>query len=106
MQIKIADDGAKFGFKAEEADEALAEIETLPGLKIRGFMTVPAIETDDKITRKYFRDMYRLYDKYKNEKSFDCLSMGMSGDFEIAVEEGATMIRVGSKIFGKRNYNI
>ena len=106
VQINIADDGAKFGFKAEETDEALAEIETLPGLKIRGFMTVPAIETDDKITRKYFRDMYRLYDKYKNEKSFDCLSMGMSGDFEIAVEEGATMIRVGSKIFGKRNYNI
>ena len=106
LQVNIAGDEAKFGFSVGETDEALGEIETLPGLKIRGFMTVPRVETDESITRKYFRDMYRLYDKYKNAKKFDCLSMGMSGDFEIAVEEGATMVRVGSKIFGKRNYNV
>ena len=106
LQINIADDGAKFGFSKEETDEALGEIETLPALNIRGFMTVPSVETDESVTRKYFRDMFSLYDKYKNAKNFDCLSMGMSGDFEIAVEEGATMVRVGSKIFGKRNYNI
>ena len=70
-------------------------------------MTVPAIETDAETTRGYFRKLRELYDDCRAKGySFDQLSMGMSGDYEIAVEEGATMVRVGSKIFGARNYNV
>lgn len=104
MQINIADDEAKFGFAKEETDEAIAEISALPSVKLSGLMTVPAIETDEKVTQKYFSEMYKLFDKYKGKYGLTELSMGMSADYEIAVREGATMVRVGSKIFGARNY--
>ena len=110
LQVNVARDGAKFGFDEDELERALAEISTLPGVKVRGLMTVPAIETDPETTRGYFKEMNRLFKAYKNTGysniSMDYLSMGMSGDFEIAVEEGANMVRVGSLIFGARNYNV
>ncbi len=109
LQVNIANDGAKFGFKKEMLEDVLGEISTLPAIKVKGLMTVPAIETDPDTTRKYFREMYQLFEKLKPKTggnvSMEQLSMGMSGDFEIAIEEGATMVRVGSCIFGARNYN-
>ena len=104
LQVNVAEDEAKFGIAEEELDGVLAEIVTLPGITVRGLMTVPAIETDPETTRGYFRKLRELFEKCKAKGyKFDQLSMGMSGDYEIAVEEGATMVRVGSKIFGARN---
>ncbi|MBQ3053332.1 MAG: YggS family pyridoxal phosphate-dependent enzyme [Clostridia bacterium] len=109
LQVNIAQDEAKFGFAPEMVDEALGEISTMEGIKVKGFMTVPAIETDKEITRKYFRKMRSFFESFQGKKysnvSMDCLSMGMSGDYDVAVEEGATMVRVGSLIFGARDYS-
>ena len=107
LQVNVACDEAKFGIAAEELFAVLDEIKNLPGIEVRGLMTVPAIETDFETTRGYFRKLRELFDRCNHKGfGFDCLSMGMSGDYEIAVEEGATMVRVGSKIFGARNYNV
>ncbi|MDP4118937.1 MAG: YggS family pyridoxal phosphate-dependent enzyme [Bacillota bacterium] len=110
IQVNVAHDEAKFGVEPNQLDDVLGEISTLENITVRGLMTVPAIETDINTTRRYFRALYNIFDKYKplpyDNVKMECLSMGMSGDFEIAIEEGATMVRVGSKIFGTRNYNV
>ena len=107
LQVNVACDDAKFGIATEELFDVLESIRDLPGIAVRGLMTVPAIETDSETTRGYFRKLRELFDECNAKGyNFDCLSMGMSGDYEIAVEEGATMVRVGSKIFGARNYNV
>lgn len=106
LQVNVAEDEAKFGLAAEELETVLEQVSELPGIKLKGLMTVPAIETDPETTRGYFRKLHELFEKYKEKYSLTELSMGMSGDYEIAVEEGATMVRVGSKIFGTRNYNV
>jgi len=106
LQVNIAEDEAKFGLEADMLEETLKQVSPLPGITVKGLMTVPAIETDAETTRGYFRKLRLLFEKYKEEYGLTELSMGMSGDYEIAVEEGATMVRVGSKIFGARNYNV
>lgn len=106
LQVNIADDDAKFGLRADELENTLKQVSKLPGVVLKGLMTVPAIETDRETTRSYFRSLHELFEKYREEYNLTELSMGMSGDYEIAVEEGATMVRVGSKIFGARNYNV
>lgn len=112
LEVNIGRDAAKFGFMPEETPEALAEIAEMQGIVPRGLMTVPPL-TDDKIqTKKFFSQMYRLFLDIQGKKmdnismyTMEILSMGMSGDFELAIEEGATLVRVGSAIFGQRNYN-
>ncbi len=106
LQVNVAKDEAKFGIDEENLEEHIKNIMLLPNIKIKGLMTVPAIETDGEITRGYFRKLKTLFDKYKSLCSMDTLSMGMSSDYEIAIEEGATMVRVGSEIFGARKYNV
>lgn len=106
LQVNIARDSAKFGFDSDELPQALNAVSQLEGIELKGLMTVPAIETDSETTRRYFKQLKALFDSFKNSYGLTELSMGMSGDYEIAVEEGATMVRVGSKIFGARNYNI
>ena len=106
LQVNVAEDEAKFGLDADALEGVLKEVSTLEGIVVKGLMTVPAIETDGNTTRGYFRKLRELFEKYKTEYNLTELSMGMSGDYEIAVEEGATMVRVGSKIFGARNYNV
>ena len=82
-------------------------IEKLPNIKVRGLMTIPPLDSGSmENSRKIFKDLYKIYIDKKQKKynniSMDILSMGMSSDFEIAIEEGATMVRVGRAIFGSR----
>ncbi len=105
IQVNVSKDEAKFGIDESELGGVLKEISALPGIKVKGLMTVPAIEVDREETRRHFKKLKTLYDTFKEEFNFDTLSMGMSSDFDIAIEEGATIIRVGSDIFGARNYS-
>ncbi|MCI9625949.1 MAG: YggS family pyridoxal phosphate-dependent enzyme [Clostridia bacterium] len=105
LQVNIGRDENKFGFLQEELPEALQEISPLAGIRVRGLMTVPPIEQDSAKTRAHFQSLYKVFidipQIYDNIK-MEYLSMGMSGDFEIAVEEGANLVRVGSAVFGSR----
>lgn len=107
LQINIGRDENKFGVLEEELPEVIEGVSALGGVRVRGLMTVPPIESDSSKTRAYFRSLYKVFidipQIYDNIK-MEYLSMGMSGDFEIAVEEGANMVRVGSAIFGSRTY--
>ena len=114
LEVNIGRDPAKFGFMPEETEEALAEIAAFPGISVRGLMTVPPFLEDQSQTGKYFSQMYRLYIDIRGKKmdniardakcSLDILSMGMSGDYELAIAEGSSLVRVGSAIFGERIY--
>lgn len=110
IEVNIAGEESKFGTSKEEA-MALAEAAAkLPNIHICGLMTIAPYVDDPEDNRKYFRGIRELSVDIK-EKNIDnvdmrILSMGMSGDYEVAIEEGATMVRVGTGIFGARNYNI
>ncbi len=105
LQVNIGRDENKFGILTEELPEVLEGVSTLAGIRVRGLMTVPPIEQNSDKTRAHFRSLYKVFidipQIYDNIK-MEYLSMGMSGDFEIAVEEGANLVRVGSAIFGSR----
>ncbi|MBE6787128.1 MAG: YggS family pyridoxal phosphate-dependent enzyme, partial [Ruminococcaceae bacterium] len=108
LEINIGEEESKWGFSYLEAEQAVRNIAKLEGVRICGLMTIPPIcDTQDEI-RQYFRKMYKLFVdiKHKNiDNSYmNILSMGMSGDFPIAIEEGANLVRVGTALFGKRNY--
>ena len=110
MEINIAGEDTKFGFTADEAFDALKEIAALPNIMVRGLMTSAPYVTDPEDNRKYFRQLKQLCVDLKakniDNTSMDLLSMGMTNDYEVAVEEGATHVRVGTAIFGERDYNI
>ncbi|MDD2402128.1 MAG: YggS family pyridoxal phosphate-dependent enzyme [Clostridia bacterium] len=106
LQVNIAMEDTKHGFETTEIVKKIEEIKELPGIKVRGLMTVaPAVENPEEV-RLVFRKLRKL------AEYIDCLgilgidmkelSMGMSGDFQIAIEEGATFVRVGGRIFGER----
>jgi len=99
LEVNVAQDAAKFGFAPEEVAAALREIAVLPHLDVRGLMTIAPQTDNPEDTRPTFRRLRQLRD----ELALDELSMGMSGDFEVAIKEGATMIRVGTAIFGPRS---
>lgn len=102
IQVNAAGEKQKSGIAPEELMPLLDEISRLTNLRVRGLMQI-APETDNpESVRKYFRIVKDLYDQIPGA---DILSMGMSGDFEIAIEEGANMVRIGTAIFGERNYN-
>ncbi len=108
LQIHVADEETKFGMLAEEA-EALLRSETLNDLqnvRIIGLMGLATNTDDEEQIRREFRGLKQLFDKLATiqtaQVQFSELSMGMSGDYEIAVEEGSTLVRVGSAIFGAR----
>jgi pyridoxal phosphate enzyme (YggS family) len=106
IEVNASGEETKFGFDPDEVEKVILNNENRENVKLCGLMTIgPNTENDDEI-RKVFRDLYNLYldisrKKYHNS-SMEFLSMGMSADFEIAVEEGANIIRIGSAIFGKR----
>lgn len=107
LELKTAEeDLAKTGFASEEAFfEALKEIIALKNIRIRGLMTIAPFINDEERIRGSFRQCREAFEKTAQMydlKDFNVLSMGMSGDFAIAIEEGATLIRVGSSIFGTR----
>lgn len=106
LQVNVSDDSAKFGFSLDEIREQFAELLKLEHLQINGLMTVPAFDPDPEKTRPHFAHLRKLRDELAAEFDHPLphLSMGMSHDFETAIEEGATLVRVGSSIFGKRTY--
>lgn len=110
IQVNIAEEDTKFGLPKEEVEEVMKVVSKLPNVKIKGLMTIAPFVDDAEENRIHFRHMKQLFIDMK-EKNIDnvdmeILSMGMTGDYEVAVEEGATMVRVGTGIFGARNYNI
>ena len=108
IEVNIGGETAKSGILPEMADEMAAKMEDYPALRLRGFMTIPPIARENGENRRFFAKMYQLYVDIKQKKydntSMDCLSMGMSDDFADAIKEGTTMIRVGTRIFGARQY--
>ena len=104
LEINIAGEASKFGYKPEQMLAELPQINSLPRLEIHGLMAVPPWTPDPEKVRPRFRDLREL--KYRCEEILGAplpqLSMGMSGDFEVAIEEGATMVRIGTTLFGQR----
>ena len=108
LEINIAAEPSKSGFAPEEIPSALAFAAGLRNIRVRGLMAVPPICADGEENRRYFIIMKQLFidncDKKYDNVSMDFMSMGMSGDFETAIECGANMVRVGTAIFGERVY--
>ena len=111
LQIKISDEETKYGFDEEELEALLEsnEFKMLENVRICGLMGIGSVTDDLNQTRKEFRHLSDLFKHikakyYEKEESFCELSMGMSHDFQIAVEEGSTFVRIGSSIFGLRDY--
>ncbi len=101
IQIRIAEEETKFGLPESELESLLEASKNFPNVIIKGLMGMATFTTNNDQIRKEFKQLAACF---KRHKDLEILSMGMSGDFPIALEEGATMIRVGSKIFGERNY--
>ncbi|MDY2628946.1 MAG: YggS family pyridoxal phosphate-dependent enzyme [Lachnospiraceae bacterium] len=110
IEVNMAQEESKDGISSSETEELVRKIAELPNLQIRGLMTIAPFVDDPEENRVHFRAMRALRDQLKamNIPGVDMseLSMGMTNDFEVAIEEGATMIRVGTAIFGERNYAI
>ncbi|MCE4564464.1 YggS family pyridoxal phosphate-dependent enzyme [Maribellus sp. CM-23] len=111
LQFHIAEESTKFGLSVEEAVEMLdtGEVQKLQNVEIAGVMGMATYTDDENQIRKEFRVLHNIFSVLKNKyfsgaDSFREISMGMSDDYPLAIEEGSTMIRVGSKIFGERNY--
>ena len=108
VEINIGAEESKWGFSPDETEEAVREIATLPNISVKGLMAIPPFCNSAEENRKYFRKMYKLFIDIGNKKidnsSMDILSMGMSDDFDVAIEEGANLIRLGTALFGKREY--
>lgn len=109
VQVNIAGEDTKFGITKEDAIALVEQIAELDNLRIQGLMTIAPLVNDPEDNRQYFRGIRQLSVDIRNKNidnvCMDILSMGMTGDYEIAIEEGATMVRVGTGIFGARNYN-
>jgi pyridoxal phosphate enzyme (YggS family) len=104
LEVNVAGEGTKFGFKAETLHAEIRPLLELPRLSIEGLMCIPPLAEEAEVSRKFFVQLRELRNSL--EKEFDVrfphLSMGMTQDFSIAVEEGATLVRVGTAIFGER----
>ncbi|HDZ06248.1 hypothetical protein LCGC14_0147720 [marine sediment metagenome] len=106
LQVHIAEEDTKFGFNEEELLELVStkEFKTYKHIKIVGLMGMATFTDNMDQVRREFKNLKDLYTKLKNNYTdFNILSMGMSGDYNIAIEEGSTMVRIGSSIFGSRN---
>ena len=105
FEVNVAGEGSKFGFAPDKLREQMEELLALPRLTILGLMTIPPMAEEAEASRKYFVQLRQLRDRLQTEFRVDLaqLSMGMTQDFPIAVEEGATLVRVGTAIFGQRS---
>lgn len=108
VQINTTAEESKSGISLENAEDMIWQIASLSCLRVRGLMTMGVMSLDPEKTRPFFKQLYNLKEKLESQNipgvSWDHLSMGMSGDFEVALQEGANMLRLGSVIFGERNY--
>jgi len=104
LEVNVAGEGSKIGFAPEKLREQMEALLELPRLTIEGLMTIPPLAPEAEASRKYFSKLRELRDEFATQFqiSLPQLSMGMTGDFPVAVEECATLVRVGTAIFGKR----
>ena len=105
LEVNVAGEGSKFGFTPDKLCKQMEELLALPRLSIVGLMTIPPIAEQAEASRKYFVELRELRDRLQAEFRVDLaqLSMGMTQDFPVAIEEGATLVRVGTAIFGERS---
>lgn len=104
LEVNVSGESSKFGFKPEDVPDTLARCGTLRHVEVVGLMTVPPVTREPEGARPHFRRLRELRDVWRDRTGFalDELSMGMSADFEVAVEEGATLVRLGTMLFGAR----
>jgi len=104
VEVNVSGEKSKYGIKPEEVEPFLKEISEFPRIRVRGLMTIAPIVEDKEEVRPYFRKLRELYKEIKSKNienvKMNWLSMGMTEDFEIAIEEGANMVRIGRGIFG------
>jgi len=105
LEVNVAAEGSKFGFSPDKLRDQMEQLLALPRLSILGLMTIPPLAKEAETSRKYFVQSRELRDRLQTEFHVDLaqLSMGMTEDFAVAVEEGATLVRVGTAIFGERS---
>jgi len=103
IQVNISNEDSKSGLKINEIDSLAEHINTLDKLTLRGLMAIPTNTSDDEILRNEYKQLKVIYENLKKKyASVDTLSMGMSNDYLLAIENGSNLVRIGSKIFGKR----
>ena len=109
VEVNIANEESKFGIQKEETISLIRQIADFSHVRVRGLMTIAPYVEDPEENRIYFRGIRQLSVDIENENidnvDMKVLSMGMTGDYQVAIEEGATLVRVGTGIFGERNYN-
>lgn len=110
IEVNVAGEESKFGLNTEETEELVRSISKLPHIRIKGLMTIAPFVDNPEDNRDIFRSLKELsvdiQSKNIDNVLMDILSMGMTGDYEVAIEEGATHVRVGTGIFGERDYSI
>ena len=110
LEINIGNEESKSGFLKEEIENAAAEIAKMEGVRIMGLMCIPPVCENSEKNREYFAEMRKLFIDIGAKKSDNVnmkfLSMGMSDDYAVAIEEGANIVRIGTALFGKRNYAV
>ena len=108
VEVNVAEEESKFGMKMEEVIPFVEKVSAFPHVRVRGLMTIAPFVEDPEENRSIFADLHKLYIDIKkinhDNDTVSVLSMGMTNDYEVAIEEGATMVRVGTGIFGDRNY--
>lgn len=103
LQVHIAQEETKFGLDATELAEVVSALPQLPNVRVRGLMGMASFSEDLAKVRTEFASLKKMYDRFAHQSSdWNILSMGMSGDYKLAVEEGSTMVRIGSLLFGAR----
>lgn len=109
IQINIGNEDSKFGINYEDTEKFIYELQDFKNINIKGLMAIAPNTDDEKLLRKLFEKMNNKFEEISSKDyegvEMKYLSMGMSQDFKLAIEEGSNMIRVGSKLFGNRNYN-
>jgi pyridoxal phosphate enzyme (YggS family) len=107
FEVNISGEKSKHGFSPAQLADALPELLTLPGIQMHGLMTMAPYTDDEGVLRRVFADLRELRNQLNTQApsaGLHALSMGMTNDFEVAIEEGATLVRIGSAIFGARSY--
>ena len=105
LQIYIAQEETKFGMDEKELAEAIDTASTLSNINIKGLMGMASFSSDTQVLKNEFNHLQSLYKKYQLTNSFSILSMGMSSDYTIAIESGSNLVRIGSLLFGARDYS-
>ena len=109
VEVNIGGEESKSGFAPTEVLDAIDQMQQIDGIRVKGLMTIPPICDKKEDSRKYFDEMYKLFIEIRDKKLYnniEILSMGMSDDYDLAVECGANMVRIGTALFGARNYNL